>query len=52
VITLDTAFLFIEDESFLPGNLHQIVQVTIMLLLATALDSDVICDADGAWALR
>ena len=45
------AFLRVEDQSVLPGYLHQPMEIQIVLLSVFAVDNDVIRDADGARAL-
>ena len=44
-------FLRAEDQSVVPGDLHQPMEIQIVLLGVFAVDDDVIRNADGARAL-
>ena len=47
----DFAFINVEHESTFLCNLHDIIEVFVVVLFIFSVDDDVVCDADGARAL-
>ena len=48
---LDETFCSVENKSTFLGNLHEVVEISVMVFVILAVDNDVVGDPDGAWAL-
>ena len=48
---LDETFCSIENKSIFLGNLHEVVEISVVVFVTLAVDDDVVSDSNGAWAL-
>ena len=48
---LDETFRSVENKSTFLGNLHEVVEISVMVFVILAVDNDIVGDPDGAWAL-